>query len=144
MRWSSWNRLHPSATARHSHLASAHSSEASSVLIVAVTDFMKSVADQVARFVGAPFAPPRPGTDGFGRSDTREALRRHFEIDAEHIVVAVLSEPLAAAGEVRRPRRSPRRSPATASTPRPTDPRRALSDDPAHADKEHDELVPDR
>ena len=38
------------------------------------------------------------GTDGFGRSDTRAALRRHFEVDAEHIVVAVLAE-LVAAGE---------------------------------------------
>jgi pyruvate dehydrogenase E1 component len=57
--------------------------------IVAVTDFMKAVPDQIARFVNAPFTPL--GTDGFGRSDTRETLRRHFEVDAEHIVVAVLS-----------------------------------------------------
>jgi pyruvate dehydrogenase E1 component len=40
------------------------------------------------------------GTDGFGRSDTRPALRRHFQIDAESIVVAVLSE-LAAAGDIK-------------------------------------------
>ena len=50
---------------------------------------MKAVPDQIARFVPAPFTPL--GTDGFGRSDTREALRRHFEIDAAHVVVAVLS-----------------------------------------------------
>ena len=57
--------------------------------IVAVTDFMTLVPDQIARFT------PRPlhvlGTDGFGRSDTREALRRFFEVDAPHIVLAVLS-----------------------------------------------------
>ncbi|MXZ96769.1 MAG: pyruvate dehydrogenase (acetyl-transferring), homodimeric type [Acidimicrobiaceae bacterium] len=57
--------------------------------IVAVTDFMTLVPDQIARFT------PRPlhvlGTDGFGRSDTREALRRFFEVDGVHIVLAVLS-----------------------------------------------------
>ena len=57
--------------------------------VVAVTDYMRLVPDQVASWV------PRPwralGTDGFGRSDTREALRRFFEIDAAHVVVATLS-----------------------------------------------------
>lgn len=57
---------------------------------------MKAVPDQVARFVRAPYSVL--GTDGFGRSDTRAALRRHFEVDAAHIVVAVLAE-LAAAGD---------------------------------------------
>ena len=56
--------------------------------MVAVTDFMKAVPDQIARFVPAPFAPL--GTDGYGYSDTRVALRRHFEVDAPSIVVAVL------------------------------------------------------
>ena len=57
--------------------------------VVAVTDFMKAVPDQVARFVpGGDFTAL--GTDGFGRSDTRDSLRRHFEVDAEHVVVAVL------------------------------------------------------
>jgi pyruvate dehydrogenase E1 component len=50
---------------------------------------MRAVPDQVARFVQRPFTSL--GTDGFGHSDSREALRRHFEIDAPHIVVAVLS-----------------------------------------------------
>jgi pyruvate dehydrogenase E1 component len=49
---------------------------------------MKSVPDQIARFVPGRFVPL--GTDGFGMSDTREALRRHFEIDVENIVVGVL------------------------------------------------------
>ncbi len=57
--------------------------------IVAVTDFMTLVPDQIARFA------PRPlhvlGTDGFGRSDNRDELRRFFEVDAAHIVVATLS-----------------------------------------------------
>ena len=56
--------------------------------IVAVTDFMKSVPDQIARFVPRPFTSL--GTDGFGFSDTRSALRRHFEVDAPSVVVAVL------------------------------------------------------
>ena len=67
--------------------------------IVAVTDYMTLVPDQIARFT------PRPlhvlGTDGFGRSDTREGLRSFFEVDAAHVVVAVLSA-LADAGEVER------------------------------------------
>ena len=58
--------------------------------IVAVTDFMKIVPEQIARFVpGRRFVPL--GTDGMGRSDTREALRAHFEIDESHIIVTALS-----------------------------------------------------
>jgi pyruvate dehydrogenase E1 component len=65
--------------------------------VVAVTDFMKAVPDQVARWVPGTFVPL--GTDGYGRSDTREALRRFFEVDAGHVVVAVLGA-LAADGKV--------------------------------------------
>jgi pyruvate dehydrogenase E1 component len=50
---------------------------------------MKAVPDQIGRWVTQPFLPL--GTDGFGRSDTRDALRRFFETDAPHVVVAVLS-----------------------------------------------------
>jgi pyruvate dehydrogenase E1 component len=50
---------------------------------------MKAVPDQIARWMSQPFVPL--GTDGFGRSDTREALRRHFEVDAENIAVASLN-----------------------------------------------------
>ena len=56
---------------------------------MAVTDFIKAVPDRVARLVPAHFTAL--GTDGFGRSDTRAALRRHFETDAAHLVVAVLA-----------------------------------------------------
>ena len=57
--------------------------------IVAVTDFMKMVPDQIARWVPGRFVPL--GTDGFGRSDTREALRSFFEIDTPNVVVATLA-----------------------------------------------------
>jgi pyruvate dehydrogenase E1 component len=65
---------------------------------VAVTDFVKAVPDQIARWVPQPFIPL--GTDGYGYSDTREALRRHFEVDAPHIVVATL-DGLAQLGDVK-------------------------------------------
>ncbi len=57
--------------------------------IVAVTDFVKLVPEQITRFVPGTLIPL--GTDGYGRSDTREALRRFFEIDEGSIVVAALS-----------------------------------------------------
>ena len=88
-----WNRLHPGAPARVPYVTSVLADVAGP--IVAVTDYLKSVPDQIARFVPRPFIPL--GTDGFGLSDTRAALRRHFEIDAAHIVVAVL-DGLAAQG----------------------------------------------
>jgi pyruvate dehydrogenase E1 component len=67
--------------------------------IIAVTDFMAAVPDQISRFLpGRSFTPL--GTDGMGRSDTREALRRFFEVDAGHIVVATLAA-LAAEGEMK-------------------------------------------
>ncbi len=58
--------------------------------VIAVSDYMRSVQDQVAPWVDAPFYSL--GTDGFGLSDTRGALRRHFKVDAESIVVAVLQQ----------------------------------------------------
>jgi pyruvate dehydrogenase E1 component len=81
------NRLHPSRPAGTPWVqrALAHSEGP----VVAVTDFMKQVPDMIARWV--PRAYTALGTDGYGRSDTRAALRRHFETDAAHIVVAVLS-----------------------------------------------------
>lgn len=65
---------------------------------IAATDYMKNYAEQVRAFV--PAASYRVlGTDGFGRSDSRENLRRHFEVNANHIVFAALTE-LAAKGEI--------------------------------------------
>jgi pyruvate dehydrogenase E1 component len=65
--------------------------------VVAVSDWMRAVPDGISRWVPGDWSSL--GTDGFGRSDTRAALRRHFRIDPESIVVAVLSA-LAARGEV--------------------------------------------
>ena len=67
--------------------------------MVAVSDSMKSVPDQIARWVHQPFVSL--GTDGFGRSETRKALRRFFEVDAEHVAVAALFA-LAQRGELDR------------------------------------------
>src|SRR5438034_1013140 len=91
-----WNRLHPTEPARTPYVTEQLGSTEGP--IVAVTDFMKAVPDQVARFVPQPFVSL--GTDGYGFSDTREALRRHFEVDAAHIVVATLSS-LARQGDVK-------------------------------------------
>jgi len=65
--------------------------------VVAVSDFMRAVPDLIARWV--PQSYTSLGTDGFGRSDTRHALRRHFHVDAENIVVATLRQ-LALTGEL--------------------------------------------
>ncbi|MDQ1403175.1 MAG: pyruvate dehydrogenase component [Actinomycetota bacterium] len=80
------NRLHPSQPEQVPYVTEVLSSAEGP--FVAVTDFMKVVPDQVARWIPGPFAVL--GTDGFGRSDTRAALRRHFEVDAANVVVAVL------------------------------------------------------
>ena len=66
--------------------------------VIAVSDFMRSVQDQISPWVEQDFYSL--GTDGFGLSDTRGALRRHFKVDAESIVVAALSR-LAEAGEIK-------------------------------------------
>jgi len=58
--------------------------------VIAVSDFMRSVQDQIAPWVKQPFYSL--GTDGFGLSDTRGALRRHFKVDGPSIVIAALSQ----------------------------------------------------
>jgi len=82
-----WNRLHPDEPARTPYIVEALKGAGGPV--VAATDYMKVVADQVA-----PWLPGRMvtlGTDGFGRSDNREHLRKHFEVSAESIAAAALS-----------------------------------------------------
>ena len=81
-----WNRLHPDLEPRVAYVDEQLGADGGP--IVAVTDYMKAVPDQIGRFMKAPFIPL--GTDGFGRSDKRVALRRHFEVDAGSISVAVL------------------------------------------------------
>ena len=66
--------------------------------VIAVSDFMRAVQDQIAPWVPGQFSSL--GTDGFGLSDTRGALRRHFKVDAESIVVATLQQ-LAKQGDVK-------------------------------------------
>jgi pyruvate dehydrogenase E1 component len=82
-----WNRLHPGETARVPYVTRVLGGAAGP--IIAVSDYIKAWPDSIARWAPRRFVPL--GTDGFGRSDTREALRRHFEVDAEHIAAATLS-----------------------------------------------------
>jgi pyruvate dehydrogenase E1 component len=81
-----WNLFHPEAEPRIPRVRRILGDRA--LPAVAATDYMKAVPDQIARWVPGGLTPL--GTDGFGRSDTREALRRHFEVDAECIAVAAL------------------------------------------------------
>ena len=83
-----WNRLHPGEVERVPYVTAALMD--SEGPCVAVTDFMHAVPDQIARWVPGSFTSL--GTDGYGRSDSRDALRRHFETDAAHIVTTVLAE----------------------------------------------------
>jgi len=87
LRVTRWNRLHPDQPAQTPFIVEAL--RGAEGPIVAATDYMKAVADQIA-----PWLPGRMetlGTDGFGRSDNREYLRRHFEVNAESIAAAALS-----------------------------------------------------
>ncbi len=83
-----WNMLHPGEPERVPYVTQMLADDPWPV--IAASDYMKAVADQIARFVPGGLRPL--GTDGFGRSDTRDALRRFFEIDAAAITVAALSE----------------------------------------------------
>jgi len=89
-----WNRLHPADRRRESYVAECLTGDAP---VVAATDYVCAYPDLVASFVDAPYRSL--GTDGFGRSDNRASLRRFFEIDRQHIVVAALYA-LAEAGTV--------------------------------------------
>ena len=78
--------LHPTETPRRSYLETVLAPEQG--VFVAVSDYMKIVPDQIAPWV--PGGLMTLGTDGFGRSDTRQNLRRFFEVDAESTVIATL------------------------------------------------------
>src|ERR1700760_2986348 len=82
-----WNRLHPSQKAKQPYILDALG--AAPGPIIAATDYMKVVPDQLAPWLLDRLVSL--GTDGFGRSDNREHLRRHFEVSAESIVAATLS-----------------------------------------------------
>jgi pyruvate dehydrogenase E1 component len=81
-----WNMLHPLETPRQSYLEEVLAPEP--YPIIAVSDYLKIVADGLAPFTPAGLFPL--GTDGFGRSEDRATLRRFFEVDAESIAVAAL------------------------------------------------------
>ena len=81
-----WNRLHPTEKPRVPYVTQALAGSEGPVVVT--SDWIKSVNDMPARWIPNRFVAL--GTDGYGRSDTREALRRHFETDAEHVVVATL------------------------------------------------------
>jgi pyruvate dehydrogenase E1 component len=81
-----WNYLHPTHQKKTSYLHDILSKEVGT--FVAVSDNMKMVPDQIAKWIpGGLFSL---GTDGFGRSDTRDNLRRFFEVDSACIVIATL------------------------------------------------------
>ena len=81
-----WNRLHPDAEQRMPYVRQCLDPTAGP--IIAATDYLKALPDMIARWVDRPYTVL--GTDGFGRSDTRDALRSHFEVNAEHIAYAAL------------------------------------------------------
>jgi len=89
------NLLHPTDEPRIPYVTKALAETAGPV--IAVSDFMRAVPDLISRWVPNDYTSL--GTDGFGMSDTRHALRRHFHVDAESIVVATLRQ-LARRGEV--------------------------------------------
>jgi pyruvate dehydrogenase E1 component len=82
-----WNRLHPAEPEKRPYILSAL--DGSEGPIIAASDYMKVVPDQLAPWLRGRLVTL--GTDGFGRSDNREYLRRHFEVNAESIAGAALS-----------------------------------------------------
>ncbi|MBI3067818.1 MAG: pyruvate dehydrogenase (acetyl-transferring), homodimeric type, partial [Betaproteobacteria bacterium] len=84
---SRWNMLHPEAEPRLSYVETCLKDRPGPV--VAATDYVKIFADQIRAFSPTPHYLAL-GTDGFGRSDTRKALRRFFEVDRHHVAVAAL------------------------------------------------------
>ncbi len=90
-----WNMLHPQQQAQSSHVENCLRGRNGPV--IAATDYMKIYADQIREFVPGTYRIL--GTDGFGRSDTRQKLRHFFEVDRFFIVIAALKA-LADAGKV--------------------------------------------
>jgi len=96
LRCAEWNLLHPDAEQRVPYVTQVLEGHPGPV--VAVSDWIRAVPDQIARWVPGPYTSL--GTDGWGFSDTRQAARRFFHVDAESITLAVLSQ-LARQGEVK-------------------------------------------
>jgi pyruvate dehydrogenase E1 component len=81
-----WNRMHPQATRRQAFLTTALAGTEGP--IVAASDYVRALPELIRAFV--PRSYSTLGTDGFGRSDTRKALRALFEVDAYSVVIAAL------------------------------------------------------
>jgi pyruvate dehydrogenase E1 component len=82
-----WNLMHPGDKPHVSHVAA--SLAGTDGVVVAASDYVKAHPDMISRWVGRPVVSL--GTDGFGRSEDRASLRRHFEVDARHVAAATLS-----------------------------------------------------
>ena len=80
-----WNLLHPDEPPRRSHVNQLLAGDAP---VVVASDYIRALADQIRGFVGADYHVL--GTDGFGRSDTRESLRNFFEVDRRFVVLTAL------------------------------------------------------
>ncbi len=91
-----WNMLHPEAKPRVSYVQQCLQEREGPV--IAATDYMKIYSDQIRGFVPAPYRVL--GTDGFGRSDSREKLRTFFEVNYKYVTVAALTE-LVKAGQIK-------------------------------------------
>ncbi|MBT3346727.1 MAG: pyruvate dehydrogenase (acetyl-transferring), homodimeric type [Gemmatimonadetes bacterium] len=83
-----WNLLHPDEDAKRSYLSGCL--EGTEGAFVVASDYVKALPDMIARWF--PRAPVTLGTDGFGRSESREALRHYFEVDAKTIAYAALAD----------------------------------------------------
>ncbi len=81
-----WNTLHPTSKKKIPYVTECLDNKA--IATIAVSDYVKLVPDSISRWVPHKFVSL--GTDGFGRSDTREALRDYFEVDSRYIVLSVL------------------------------------------------------
>jgi pyruvate dehydrogenase E1 component len=80
-----WNMLHPTETPKQAYISQVISSDAPAIV---ATDYMKIYGEQLRAYIPTDYKVL--GTDGFGRSDSRENLRHHFEVDAKFIVIAAL------------------------------------------------------
>ena len=90
-----WNMFHPTQPPRKSYVETV--TEGCEGPFIATSDYVRSHSEQIAQFLPGDFLAL--GTDGMGRSETREALRRHFEVDAECVVIGTLYQ-LAQQGKV--------------------------------------------
>jgi len=90
-----WNMLHPESKAKKPYISKVITKKAGPA--IAATDYIKNYSDQVRAYIDTEYRVL--GTDGFGRSDSRDNLRQHFEVDQFYIVVAALYE-LAGRGDI--------------------------------------------